>query len=77
VPVRIALDPGQVREHPLRVGLSMHVTVDLHDESGPVLTLPRPAEVATSAPRAAVDPAVEALIERIIAVNSGRPAKKG
>jgi membrane fusion protein (multidrug efflux system) len=77
VPVRIALDPGQVREHPLRVGLSMHVTVDVHDESGPVLTTPRPAAVATVAPRAAVDPAVEALIERIIAANSGRPAKKG
>jgi membrane fusion protein (multidrug efflux system) len=77
VPVRIALDPGQVREHPLRVGLSMHVTVDVHDESGPVLTTPQPAAVATMAPRAAVDPTVEALIERIIAANSGRPAKKG
>jgi len=77
VPVRIALDPGQVREHPLRVGLSMHVTIDVHDESGPVLTPPRPAEAATIAPRAAVDPSVEALIERIIAANSGRPTKKG
>ena len=77
VPVRIALDPGQVREHPLRVGLSMHVTIDVHDESGPVLTPPRPAEAATITPRAAVDPAVEALIERVIAANSGRPAKKG
>jgi membrane fusion protein (multidrug efflux system) len=77
VPVRVALDPGQVREHPLRVGLSMHVTVDVHDESGPVLTTPQPAAVATMAPRAAVDPTVEALIERIIAANSGRPAKKG
>ena len=77
VPVRIALDPGQVREHPLRVGLSMHVTIDVHDESGPVLTPPRPAEAATITPRAAVDPSVEALIERVIAANSGRPAKKG
>jgi membrane fusion protein (multidrug efflux system) len=77
VPVRIALDPGQVREHPLRIGLSMRVTVDLHDESGPVLTQPQPAKIATISPRAAVDPSVEALIERIIAANSGRPAKKG
>jgi membrane fusion protein (multidrug efflux system) len=77
VPVRIALDPGQVREHPLRVGLSMHVTIDVHDESGPVLTVPRPAGAATIAPRAAVDPSVEELIDRIIAANSGRPANKG
>lgn len=28
LPVRIALDPQQLREHPLRVGLSMTVTVD-------------------------------------------------
>jgi membrane fusion protein, multidrug efflux system len=77
VPVRIALDPGQVREHPLRVGLSMHVTVDVHDESGPVLTVPRSAEAATVAPPAAADPSIDALIEHVIAANSGRPAKKG
>jgi membrane fusion protein (multidrug efflux system) len=34
VPVRITLDPKQVAEHPLRVGLSMTVEVDLHDQSG-------------------------------------------
>jgi membrane fusion protein, multidrug efflux system len=28
LPVRIALDSRQLREHPLRVGLSMHATVD-------------------------------------------------
>jgi membrane fusion protein (multidrug efflux system) len=28
LPVRIALDPGQLRAHPLRVGLSMHATID-------------------------------------------------
>ncbi|MBS0193443.1 MAG: efflux RND transporter periplasmic adaptor subunit [Proteobacteria bacterium] len=30
LPVRIALDPGQVRKHPLRIGLSMAVDVSLH-----------------------------------------------
>src|SRR5690606_59885 len=29
IPVRIALDPRELRDHPLRVGLSMHVEVDL------------------------------------------------
>ena len=37
VPVRIALDPAELREHPLRIGLSMQVRVDTHDRSGPVL----------------------------------------
>lgn len=37
VPVRIALDPQQLRDHPLRLGLSMQVTVDISDTSGPAL----------------------------------------
>jgi membrane fusion protein (multidrug efflux system) len=31
VPVRIALDKKELHEHPLRLGLSMDVDVDLHD----------------------------------------------
>jgi membrane fusion protein, multidrug efflux system len=34
VPVRIALDPGEVAAHPLQIGLSMKADVDIHDESG-------------------------------------------
>jgi len=34
VPVRIALDPGELRQHPLRVGLSVNVSVDIADRSG-------------------------------------------
>ena len=37
IPVRIALDAQQLRDHPLRLGLSMHVTVDISDTSGPAL----------------------------------------
>jgi membrane fusion protein, multidrug efflux system len=29
LPVRVQLDPKELREHPLRVGLSMHATIDL------------------------------------------------
>ncbi|TFW21450.1 penicillin acylase family protein, partial [Duganella callida] len=36
VPIRIALDPQQLAAHPLKLGLSMHVTVDTHDRSGAV-----------------------------------------
>jgi membrane fusion protein, multidrug efflux system len=34
VPVRIALRPGDLRDHPLRIGLSMRVKVSVHDDSG-------------------------------------------
>src|SRR6202012_266674 len=34
VPVRIALDPAELEKHPLRVGLSVDVTLDVHDKSG-------------------------------------------
>jgi membrane fusion protein (multidrug efflux system) len=33
IPVRVALDPKEVREHPLRIGLSTTATVDLRSES--------------------------------------------
>jgi membrane fusion protein (multidrug efflux system) len=37
VPVRIALDPQELADNPLRVGLSMHARIDLHDTSGPLI----------------------------------------
>jgi membrane fusion protein (multidrug efflux system) len=38
VPVRIALDPKELAAHPLRVGLSVTTSVDVRDQSGPVVT---------------------------------------
>jgi membrane fusion protein (multidrug efflux system) len=38
VPVRIALDDRELDRHPLRVGLSTKVTVDIRDDRGSVLT---------------------------------------
>lgn len=38
VPVRIELDAEQLVRHPLRVGLSMHVTVDVSGVQGPTLS---------------------------------------
>ncbi len=38
VPVRIILDGDEVEKYPLRIGLSMHVTVDTADHSGAFLT---------------------------------------
>jgi membrane fusion protein (multidrug efflux system) len=40
VPVRIALDPKELHEHPLRLGLSMEVDVDLHHEGRGLLPTP-------------------------------------
>ena len=37
VPVRIALEPRELAEHPLRVGLSTKARVDVHDVSGAIL----------------------------------------
>ncbi|HXA47921.1 MAG TPA: efflux RND transporter periplasmic adaptor subunit [Burkholderiaceae bacterium] len=38
VPVRIVLDPAEVKAHPLRVGLSTTVNIDTHNRDGSVLT---------------------------------------
>jgi len=34
IPVRIALDPDELAQHPLHVGNSMTVTIDTHDRNG-------------------------------------------
>jgi len=39
LPVRIELDPEEIRSHPLRLGLSSEATVDLTNESGPYLPI--------------------------------------
>jgi len=41
VPVRIELDPKQLAEHPLRLGLSMSVDVSVRDQTGPSLAAAR------------------------------------
>ncbi len=50
VPVRIALDPRQLEQHPLRVGLSTAVKVDTHDRSGRIL-----AQAGANAPAGETD----------------------
>lgn len=71
LPVRIALDPGQLKAHPLRIGLSMQAQVNLHDRSGPVLAEQPPAQAAfaTDVYAGQIGEA-DALIARIIHANS-------
>jgi membrane fusion protein (multidrug efflux system) len=73
VPVRIALDPKEVREHPLRVGLSMDAKVDVADTSGRVLAAQteRPARAQTSVFDRGNDEA-DVEVQKIIAANLGR-----
>lgn len=70
VPVRIALDPKQLADHPLRVGLSMEATVDIGDAGGTPVTAQ--AAPAPSSPAPADTEAAEALVREIIATNLGR-----
>ena len=47
VPVRVFFtDPKQLDEHPLRIGLSTKVSVNLHDTSGPLLAKQAPTQPA-------------------------------
>jgi membrane fusion protein (multidrug efflux system) len=41
-------DPGQLGKHPLRIGLSTDVTVNLHDKQGPMLAVEPPSKPAFS-----------------------------
>ena len=73
VPVRIALDASQVAKHPLRVGLSMDVQVDVQDQSGKTLVDTQRSEpAAQTAAFDGADQAAEAEVARIIKANLGR-----
>ena len=73
VPVRIALDQKEVREHPLRVGRSMDAKVAVADTSGRVLAAQtqRPARAQTSVFDRGNEQA-DAEVKKIIAANLGR-----
>jgi len=72
IPVRIALDPKEVVAYPLRVGLSMEVTVDILNQDGGVLaTTPYKRMVAETAVYGDFDHAADTLINQIISNNLG------
>ena len=72
IPVRIALDPEPLAKHPLRLGLSMLVTVDTRDQNGATLaTAPRAGPLAQTAVYATQDGDADAEIGRIISANLG------
>ncbi len=76
VPVRIALDAEQLKDHPLRVGLSMDVTVNTQDRAGALLAdAPRAEAVAQTAVYAGLDKGADEEVARIIAANAGPAAR--
>jgi len=79
VPVRIHLSADQLKDHPLRIGLSTVVEVDLHDQSGPALAQ-QPPQQASYTTQVYDRQLVEAdqLIARLIHANSasGKTAQR-
>nr|WP_208408712.1 HlyD family efflux transporter periplasmic adaptor subunit [Sphingomonas vulcanisoli] len=71
VPVRIALDPNELRQHPLRIGLSVTASVDTADQSGPMVSASAPPAGGRQASFAG-NAAVDARIRQIIQANLGR-----
>ncbi|WP_314406888.1 HlyD family efflux transporter periplasmic adaptor subunit [Pseudomonas kuykendallii] len=71
LPVRIRLEQDNLKKHPLRIGLSTDVTVDLHDQDGELL-----AQKPLEQPRFSTDvyerqlAEADALIEQIIQRNA-------
>jgi membrane fusion protein, multidrug efflux system len=72
VPVRITLDPKEISTNPLRVGMSMNVDVDVHNQNGGTL-----AQAHTAAPveetlvYSSLDKGADAEVQRVIAANLG------
>lgn len=76
VPVRIEVDRKQVVEHPLRLGLSMHVDVNIRGQDGAMLASATPAKPVLSTDAYARQLAdADALIEKI--VNDNLPNRHG
>jgi membrane fusion protein (multidrug efflux system) len=76
VPVRVTLDPRQLAEHPLRVGLSMEVKVDVSEQGGRMLAdAPRTQPVAQTTVFDELDRDADGEVRRIIAANLGRGAR--
>ena len=75
VPVRVALDPKELAEHPLRVGLSMVATVDVREQGGKTLAdTPRSGAATHTEAFDKGDHEADAMVRRIIASQLGKPA---
>ncbi len=72
VPVRVALKPEEVKAHPLRVGLSMEVEVDVSQQDGPMLAqAPRSGAERSTTVFDNLQADADARVARIISANVG------
>jgi membrane fusion protein (multidrug efflux system) len=71
LPVRVLLDPQEIKEHPLRIGLSVVVDIDVEDQSGPLVSSDVRGQPFPSKRSDGDDPSVGELIQKIIADNGG------
>jgi membrane fusion protein (multidrug efflux system) len=70
LPVRIKLDPKEIEQHPLRIGLSMVAEVDTSDQSGDVLSrVQRHAPIYSTAVFEKGYAEAERMIEKILTDN--------
>ncbi|MDN5937933.1 MAG: HlyD family efflux transporter periplasmic adaptor subunit [Salinisphaera sp.] len=78
VPVRIRLRPEEIKTHPLRLGLSMSVAVDLHDTSGRMLVrAPSDEPAYTTDVYDQRMARVRSLIDYIVSSNAGASPDRG
>jgi membrane fusion protein (multidrug efflux system) len=78
VPVRIALDNNELDKHPLRIGLSSDVTVDITDDRGPVLAPQGQREpVAETTVYEQMASKADAEADKVIQANLGSSDKPG
>jgi membrane fusion protein (multidrug efflux system) len=77
LPVRIALDPKELAAHPLQIGLSLDVEVDVHEKGGAALARAHedPAPAYSTNVYANQERDLDALIAKIIAENDASPAR--
>jgi membrane fusion protein (multidrug efflux system) len=73
VPVRIALEAGELDKSPLRIGLSVSATVEVRDQSGPRVATAPPVVMRANTGED-VNARVDALIRKILAANAA-PAR--
>jgi membrane fusion protein (multidrug efflux system) len=71
IPVRIALDPAELRQHPLRVGLSVDATIDIKDKSGALTASTQPLRDLKGDPGDGDVDATAQEIDRIVKANAG------
>ena len=79
VPVRIALDNQELDKHPLRIGLSSDVTVDITDDRGAVLApqAEHPAVVAETTVYEQMASQADAEADQVIRANLGASGNTG